>query len=716
VENEANGQKVKKDQTLVRYFLVVLLLGFVVVGIVICAFNTAFVDRNKWLAIAEELERPDRLVLPRRGNIYSEDGRLMASSIPTYYITMDTRVPALRQKDEKLFYDNIDSLSYYLSRYFKDRSAAGYKQMITQAYSRDDGRLRIYPRRISYTQLKEIQTFPLFKLGRNRSGLIATEYVRREKPFGSLASRTIGDTYGEIEQGGLSRGKNGLELQYDSLLRGEAGLSSVRRLGGRWTNVVEIEATPGMDVRTTIDIDIQDITEKSLVDMLKSIDAESGTAVVMEVKTGEIKAISNMGRVGVGRYAETMNHAVADEIEPGSTFKIASMMVALEDGICQPSDTIDVGRGVYMHGNARMTDHNMNQGGYGRISAEQAIWYSSNIGVAKIILKGYEKEPAKFVEGIYKLGLNIPLDLEIPGSGRAKIRMPNDTLNYWSRTTLPWMSFGYETQIPPIYTLAFFNAIANGGKMVRPMFTKDITRNGKVEKSFSTTVLKSSICSDKTLKIIQDMLLGVVEKGTGRAVYSDAISIAGKTGTAQLDYGLGGRVSHQVSFCGYFPAENPIYSCIVVIRRPRIGYPSGGTMSGAVVKDIAEKIYANSMPINIKDVKPDSTAVLLPQPKYGRLASLRHTLDALKIDFDTDSTKTDWVASSKPKEKVNLKDITIIEGLVPNTVGMGAKDAVFLMESAGLRVNISGTGRVVSQSVPSGAKITKGQYVSLTLK
>ena len=715
MKNETNEQKVKKDQTLIRYFLVVLLLGFVVVGIVISAFNTAFVEKYVWIGINPL--PPNRLVLPRRGNIYSEDGRLMASSIPTYYITMDTRVPALRRKDGELFYDNIDSLSHYLSRYFKDRSAAGYKQMITQAYRRGDGQLRIYPRRISYIQLKEIRTFPLFKLGRNRSGLIATEYIRREKPFGSLASRTIGDTYGEIEQGGLSRGRNGLELQYDSLLRGEAGLSSVRRLGGGWTNVVEIEATPGMDIRTTIDIDIQDITEKSLVDMLKSIDAESGTAVVMEVKTGEIKAITNMGRISNGVYAETMNHAVADEIEPGSTFKIASMMVALEDGICQPSDTIDVGNGVYMHGSARMTDHNMNSGGYGRISAEQAIWYSSNIGIAKIILKGYEQNPTKFVEGLYNLGLNIPLDLEIPGSGRAKIRMPNDTLNYWSRTTLPWMSFGYETQIPPIYTLTFFNAIANGGKMVRPMFTKEIINNGKVEKKFSPTVLKSSICSNNTLKIIQDMLLGVVEKGTGRAVHSDAISIAGKTGTAQIASGGVYRTSgHQVTFCGYFPAENPIYSCIVVIRRPRIGYASGGSMSGVVVKNIAEKIHATSMPVNIKDVEPDSTAVLLPQPKYGKLASLEHALGTLKINFDTDSVKTDWVAISRNDKDVNLRDINIIDGLAPNTIGMGAKDAVFIMESAGLRVNISGTGRVVSQSITPGARITRGQNVSLTLR
>ena len=564
-----------------------------------------------------------------------------------------------------------------------------------------------------------MKKFPFLRLSRYKSGFYTKEMVQRQKPFGTLASRTIGDIYGEIEAGGVTKGKNGLELQYDSLLRGEPGVSSVRRVGGGWTNVVEIEPVDGMDIRTTIDINIQDITEKSLVDMLKKIDAESGTAVVMEVATGEVKAITNMGRIREGAYAETKNHAVADEIEPGSTFKVASMMVALEDGICQPSDTVDVGKGIYMYKGARMTDHNMNKGGYGRISAEQAIWYSSNIGVAKIILKGYEKNPTKYVEGLYKLGLTIPLNLEIPGAGRAKIRMPNDTALYWSKTTLPWMSFGYETQIPPIYTLTFFNAIANGGKMVRPMFTKEIMHNGKTVQSFSTEVLKSSICSDKTLEIIKDMLLGVVEKGTGKAVHSDIIRIAGKTGTAQIASGGVYRTSgHQVAFCGYFPADEPKYSCIVVIRRPRIGYPSGGTMSGGVVKAIAEKVYASHMSFDVRDMERDSLAVILPAAKNGNLEALENVLDKLDVSANTDSLETKWVVAKREEgeEELHLRDLTIREGLVPNVIGMGAKDAVFLLESAGLRVVLDGMGRVSAQSMGAGTRIAKGQSIRLTLR
>lgn len=394
-------------------------------------------------------------------------------------------------------------------------------------------------------------------------------------------------------------------------------------------------------------------------------------------------------------------------------------MVALEDGVCQPGDTVDVGNGIYMYKGARMTDHNNNKGGYGRISVEQAIWYSSNIGVAKTVLKGYEKNPTKFVEGLYRIGLNEDLRLEIPGAGRAKIRRPDDTVRYWSKTALPWMSFGYETQIPPIYTLAFYNAIANNGKMVRPIFTKEILHNGKTVQSFSTEVVRESICSERTLNMIKDMLLGVVEKGTGKAVHSDFVRIAGKTGTAQIaSGGVYRQAGHQVAFCGYFPADEPKYSCIVVIRQPRNGYPSGGTMSGGVVKAIAEKVYASHMSFDIRDMEKDSLAVMLPQPKAGERDALEYVLNKLDIEADNDSIETKWVTAKREdgREDVKLKDIPIREGLVPNVVGMGAKDAVYLLESVGLQTSLNGMGRVSSQSISPGSRVSKGQTVSLTLK
>lgn len=727
-ENEQNKNLPGNGRILFFYFVVVLMLCCVAAGILICAFDTAFVEREKWLKVAEEQKRPNRLILPGRGNIYSADGKLMATSVPRYYLYMDFKADVFETKTTKwngrdTFLNSktngVDSLAVYLSRKLKDRTPAGYKAYLLRGLKSKSRQYPIFAGKVSYSDLKEIQKFPFLRLGRFRSGFYTKEMVQRQKPFGSLASRTIGDIYGEIEEGGLTKGKNGLELQYDSLLRGEAGLSSVRRLGGGWTNVVEVEPTDGCDIKTTIDIHIQDITEKSLVDKLREIDAESGTAVVMEVATGEVKAITNMARIREGVYAETKNHAVADETEPGSTFKVASIMVALDDGVCAPSDTVDVGNGVFMYKGARMTDHNLNRGGYGRISVEQAIWYSSNIGVAKTILKGYENNPRKFVEGLYRIGMNADLRLEIPGSGRAKIRMPGDTLNYWSKTTLPWMSFGYETQIPPIYTLAFYNAIANGGKMMRPIFTKEIIKDGKTIQHFSPEVIKESICSDSTLAIIQDMLLGVVEKGTGKAVHSDIIRIAGKTGTAQIASGGVYRTSgHQVAFCGYFPADNPKYSCIVVIRRPRIGYPSGGTMSGGVVKAVAEKIYASYMLYDVREMERDSLAVPLPQVKGGNREAVESVLDELDIPIDADSLETIWTFArlSQDSTKIELRNLEIHDGTVPRVIGMGAKDAVYLMEKAGLRVSLSGVGRVVSQSVSPGGKVHKGQTVLLTLR
>lgn len=721
-ENENQEIVLKSNRILFCYFIVVLFLGLVAVGVLVRTFDTAFVEKEKWEKVAESQKRPNRLILPGRGNIYSSDGKLMATSVPRYYTYIDFQAQGLNVDTFLHSKKNgIDSLSIYLSRKFKNRTPAGYRAYLLRGLNmkKNNRQYPLFEARISYSDLKEIRKYPFLRLNRNKSGFYTREMVQRQKPFGTLASRTIGDIYGEIEADGVTKGKNGLELQYDSLLRGEAGLSSVRRVGGGWTNVVEVEPMDGMDIRTTVDINIQDITEKALVDMLKGIDAESGTAVVMEVKTGEVKAITNMGRIREGVYGETKNHAVADETEPGSTFKVASIMVALEDGLCQPGDTVDVGNGIFMYKGARMTDHNNNKGGYGRISVEQAIWLSSNIGVAKTILKGYSDNPTKFVEGLYRVGMNADLRLEIPGAGRSKIRMPNDTARYWSKTTLPWMSFGYETQVPPIHTLAFFNAIANDGKMVRPMFTREILHNGKTVQSFSTEVIKESICSDKTLAIIRSMLLGVVEEGTGKAVHSDIIRIAGKTGTAQIASGGVYRMAgHQVTFCGYFPADEPKYSCIVVIRQPRIGYPSGGTMSGGVVKAIAEKVYASHITLNIRDMEPDSLAVKTPLPKGGERDALENVLSKLDIDTDTDSLETKWVVTRINEEKgdVRLRDLTLREGLVPNVVGMGAKDAVYLLEKAGLQTALDGMGRVTSQSVSPGVRVSKGQTVSLKLR
>jgi len=438
----------------------------------------------------------------------------------------------------------------------------------------------------------------------------------------------------------------------------------------------------------------------------------------MEVKTGEIKAITNMGRMGAGQYGETLNHAVADLLEPGSTFKVASIMVALEDGVCDPDDTVNTGNGEYHYvkGGRTITDHNVNKGGFRRISVEEAIWHSSNIGVAKTILKGYERAPGKFIEGLARLGLMEDLRIDIPGSARSIIRKPGD--KFWSKTSLPWMSFGYENQIPPVYMLAFYNAIANDGNMMRPLLVKEIMRDGKTVETFAPETVKKSICSNKTLRIVQDMLAKVVEKGTGKPARSDVIRIAGKTGTAQITAGgtYKGR-GHRVSFVGYFPADKPEYSCIAVIAKPSPAfYPSGGAMSGSVVKQVAERIYAGRTRLDIRNLDAEASAVAVPASKPGDAKALYNVLDKLDIEADRKGVQLAWARASADGDGVKLTGINIKEGIVPHVLGMGAKDAVYLLENAGLQVNLSGAGRVVSQSLPSGQPVQKGKTIAITLK
>ena len=723
-EKKKRGNE-KDGNIFFRYFIITVFLLGVAIAILASAFNIGVIENKEWLNVAENMKRPDLMVNPTRGNIYSNDDRIMATSSPQYYLCMDFKAEGfaldsfLNSKN-----NNVDSLAFYLSKKLKNRTQAGYKSHLLNGLKSKKRNYLIYDKPVSFADLKDIKTYPFLRFHRNSSGFYTREQMTRQKPFGMLASRTIGDIYNEIDTLGVTRGKNGLEMQYDSLLRGSAGRNSVQRVGGRWTNITETDPTDGMDIRSTIDINIQDLVEKSLTDKLIELNAEVGIAVVMEVKTGEIKAITNMARVGPGRYSEALNHAVADVIEPGSTFKVASMMVAIEDGIVTPKTPVDVGNGIFPIGNNRIVDHNSNRGGYGMINAEKSIWYSSNIGVAKIVLRGYERNPQKFIEGLRRVGMDADLELEIPGSGKARLRWPSDRL--WSRTTLPWSSFGYEVQMTAIQTLAFFNAIANNGKMVRPMFVKDVMKNGKVVKHYDTKTVIPNICSDNTLKIIQDMLYNVVNykdlsperrDGTGKPAKSDIITIAGKTGTAQIS-NRGVRSGHNVSFCGYFPYENPQYTCIVVISRPRVGLPSGGLMCGTVVKDIAEKIYASSIVFDIDKVSNDSLKVPYPDIKNGNYAALKNVTGELKIKTnESNNIKSQYViANEEEKKGISLKELPHIESLVPNVVGMGAKDAVFALENCGLRVSISGNGRVVSQSVKNGSKVVSGQTVTLTLK
>lgn len=687
---------------LARFAIVYLVVVVLFMATIYRIVTIQFFEKDNWMAVSERLERPDKEVPANRGNIYSYDGKLMASTIPYYYLYMDTRVEALHMNNGKLFKDNIDSLALCMSRKFGDRSVGEYRRYITQGYQTGKGSLLLYPNKITYSELKEIKKFPLFRSGRNKSGLIEREYVKRIKPFGSLASRTIGNIYGEGDKGG----QFGLELAYDSLLRGKPGLAKCELLGSRWVYVPVLEPQDGLDVTTTLDIEMQDIAERALVDKLVEIDAASGCVLLMDVVSGEVKACVNMSRVAPGEYREIVNMAVGDMSEPGSTFKTMSLMVLLEKGLVKPTDSIDTGHGKWPMYNRIMTDHNHKTGGYGVLTVKEVLANSSNIGVSRLVDRHFADNPGEYVDQLYKMGVGKPMNIEIPGAGRPKIRHPKDKNVNWYKTALPWMSIGYEVQMPPIYTLAFYNAIANNGKYIRPYFVKSISQNGRILETFDTETINSSICSSSTLSDIRMMLQAVVEEGTGKAVHSDYVSIAGKTGTAQLQYGKGQPVTHQVSFCGYFPADKPMYSAIVVIRQPRNGYPSGGLMSGRVFKTIAERVYAQGVHTNMVDtLSPE-----LPSAKAGKTEALFEVFDELHFNYLSAGETWGRVQTAK---NYKTEPIAVSDYHVPNVVGMGAKDAVYLMERVGLHVQIYGRGKVESQSIQPGVKAARGQTVTL---
>ena len=728
ISKTQTNQRIRRN-----YFFIAVLFGLFVVAIIGKAFYTSLVEGGFWRKVGARQIKPPIEVPAHRGNIYSHDGKLMATSESRYRLFIDFWADGLK-KDT--LYKYIKPLSIELNRLFPETSAAqfeteflnGWKmrereEQLIKSGTKVPKKSREYRilkgREVDYLQLQQIKAMPFLKQSKNKSGLITNTLSKRTNPYGTLAARTIGDIYAEHNNGG---GKNGLELAYDDDLKGIPGICTRRWVSGRIIDVIEKEPVSGKDIISTIDVHIQDITEKALLDKLKELDAKSGTAVVMDVKTGEIKSMTNMERVREGVWGETKNLAVADESEPGSTFKVISMMVALEDGKVHPDDSVNVGNGLFPYKGFVVRDHNASRGGYGRITASKAIRYSSNVGVAKIILRGYEKNPAKFVEGIYKIGINQDLKLEIPGAGRAKIRTPKDQSNPWSPTTLPWMSFGYETQVPPIYMLTFFNAIANDGKMVKPIFIREIQEQGRTIVRKKPEVVNPQICSPNTLAAIRTMLDDVVNKpdGTGKPVRSDVVRIAGKTGTAQLAQGAAGYkgagLSHQVTFCGYFPADNPQYSCIVVIRKPRNGAASGGFMCGPVFKRIAEEVSALGMHLPLEAYPVDSLSPLVPKTKSGDFKQTKYALDKLNILYSNDSITPTWSSSSLQKHKVVLTARKVSDNLVPNVTGMGAKDALFLLESAGLRTSISGRGAVVSQSIPPGSRVVKGQTIALTLK
>ena len=720
--------KFDNDKVMPRYMaiaVVLTLIGFAVIG---KAFYIMTAKKPYWTEVAGRLKRDSVSIPPNRGNILSNDGQLMASSIPEYRIFMDYQAAAF-EKDDSLWQDKVDSVCEGLAKIFPTKSAEEFKKDLEAGRKKINGNgsigarhWPIWPRRIDYNTYVEVKNLPFFNLPRYKSGFHEETFNSRRRPFGSLAKRTIGGMFGAKDSAYY-----GLEMSFDSILRGTPGITGRRKVLNKYMNIPVMLPIDGADIVTTIDVNMQDLAERALLDELNLINGEMGVAILMEVKTGDVKAIVNMMKVGDGQYAEAVNSAISYRCEPGSVFKVASFLVALDDGVVDTSYVISTGSGVReMHGRW-MKDHNWRRGGYQDINVARTLEVSSNIGVSHVIDKFYGKEPERYVKGLYRVGIHEDLKLPLVGYLPPRIRMPRKNKHgqyeNWSKTALPWMSIGYETQIAPINTVTFYNAIANNGKMMRPRFVKKIVKNGETITEFEPQVIKDRIAKPQTIKTMQTVLEHVVSQGLGRKAGSPLFKVAGKTGTAQVADQHGsyhsGVTRYWLSFCGYFPADNPRYTCIVCLKKT--GLPaSGGGMSGVVFHHIAEGVMARNLKVSVDDAF-DDRSIIIPDVKNGNIAAASQVLAELGIKTNSHWNGSYavgnpvWGNAERRTNDVSLTKTTMNDNLVPNVVGMGAKDAVYLLETYGLRVKVQGRGKVKSQSCSAGKPVIKESECVLVL-
>jgi cell division protein FtsI (penicillin-binding protein 3) len=691
-------------------YIVFLLLGLLIIGRVL--YLQVF-EKNEWIEKANTFALKTMNIPADRGSIYASDGRLLASSVPYYEVHFDAGCENL---SDRTFNRSVDSLALCLSGLFGDKSKADYKQSLIEA--RQKGKhYHLVKSGVNYIQLKKLKTFPIFRLGQYKGGLIYMQENRRVRPHQNLAGRLIGYTSKDINGNVV-----GIEGAYNDQLAGIQGVRLMQRLTGNvWMPMNdrnEIEPKDGRDIITTLDVNLQDVAQKALMQQLISQGAQYGTAVLMEVKTGEVKAMVNLGRDEQGYYREVQNYAVGESTEPGSTFKLPVLIAALEDGVIELEDTIDTGDGTFKYYDKIIRDDYQEHGGYGKITVEEVFEKSSNVGMAKIITRAYKDKPAEFIDRLYAMRLNDKLGIDIKGEGKPEIRYPGD--KFWSGISLAMIAHGYEIRITPLQTLTFYNAIANKGKMVKPCFVKEIRYHGKLVKRFDAEVLQSSVCSRSTLRKVKKILEGVVVSGTAKNLNNPQIKIAGKTGTNQIynkkyGYKSSSEVSYQASFVGYFPAEDPQYSCIVVVNSPSKNVYYGNMVAGPVFLEIARKVYATSVNMHPMVARNDTIPLDLPYSKTGNREELRYALKELDVPMENSHTRSEWVSTEKKTEVVSFTNRSAIDGLVPNVVSMGAKDAIYLLENAGLRVRIVGRGSVRSQSIAPGTRVRKGDQIILEM-
>ena len=657
-----------KKSILNRLYIVFVFSTLFFITIVAKLFHIQYSeDGDRYRNISVERTIKNDTIHANRGNVYADDGSLLATSISRYEIRMDAYTVG---KDD--FEENIKGLSIELAGMFGGTSSS-YVKKIRTARINKNGYLFI-ARNIGYLDYQKIKKFPIFNLGVYKGGFIAEQTTRREHPLGKIAERTIGyDDY---------RGAPGIEGAYKKHLRGKSGWRLKQRIAqGQWRPINdnnEVEPQDGRDIITTINVNIQDIAHDALLGQLEKFEAEHGSVIVMETKTGEVKAISNLARTSKGAYFEKRNYAVYEKHELGSTFKLMSMVVALEDRVIDTSTVVDTQDGIYkIYGRSVRDSH---RGGYGKITAAKAFELSSNVGLVKLIYENYKDQPEKFVNKLHEFGLHKKLGIPIKGEGQPIVPHPDD--KNWSGISLPWMAYGYGIELTPLQTLTFYNAIANNGEMVKPRFIKEIRLQNKTEKEFEKEVLNEQICSQETVDKMKAIMKNVVKRGTAKNLYSPNFSMAGKTGTCQVDYGDPNTPTQYIaSFAGYFPADDPIYSCIVVIHRPskNKGY-YGNIVAGPVFQKIAHKIYRDAL--ILEEIQNE-------EPQFVNVND----------DYET------YFKVSKEERDDKMPDLK----------GMSGMDAISLLENLGLKVEFVGNGKVKKQSVKSGNNIAKGLIVKLEL-
>ncbi len=686
--------------------LILILAGAVMVQVV----RLQFVQGKKWKTMSAKLSTHYEAVEAARGNILAVDGSLLATSVPEYELHMDMMAGGI--SEDKVFYGKVDSLALKLSQLYPDMSESGFSRLLRDA-RKDSSRYALIRRKVTYQELKLIRKFPLFNLGKYKGGLIVVEQNRRILPFRTLAARTIGYKNENVKN------PVGLEGAYSNYINGENGKRLMQRTaGGTWIPVNddedEVPAVQGADIVSTIDVNFQDVAQQALKNELIKSQADHGCVILMEVATGEIRAIANFTRTKDGDYQEKLNYAISDATEPGSTFKLATYMTLLDQHKIDTSTKID-GEGGKSHvipGNNKYTVTDVEHNGI--ISAKEAFEFSSNVAAAKFVYQHYNANPSEFTDKLYSYHLNEKLDLQIPGEGQPLIKTPKS--RSWSKLTLPQMAYGYEEKLTPLQLLAFYNAVANNGKMIAPIFVSEIQRMGNTVEQFHARVINPKVCSDETLAKVKGMLEGVVTDGNVRKIIKNPLyTVAGKTGTAQIANGSSGygvNKLHQASFCGYFPADHPKYSMIVVINNPTVGSYLAALVAGPVFRQIADRVYASDLDINQVPQVHFVGNTTLPSIKQGNTKALHTVYRTLNVK-PLYASNTPGVDTSNG---IAYQETDYKSGVVPSVVGMDLSDALYRLGNAGYKVIARGSGMVTAQSVTGGSEIPKGSKITIELQ